>query len=231
MEWRGNGNVVDFQAFVLNVEEPDHRIANSLQLISSVLRLQLKDSQRNGQAVTRDHFGIMIEETIARVESVAMLHRLLSTGRDRESINLDQYLRIICDNIVLSLSFVGKVESTYLLSSGQVTSPDVAVSVGLIVTELLTNSIKYAHPTGVDGKIVVSSTLDGGRIMIEVEDDGVGLPVDCDPNSDGNLGLTLVRSMATKCGGTVDFDSTAIGLRVRLLLPEAGCRRQANSSP
>jgi two-component sensor histidine kinase len=218
----------DFLNDLSHVGEPDHRIANSLQMITSLLRLQLSENQRSTEPV-RGQLATLLGEAVARIEAVAELHRHLSMTPGRESVDLDQYLRTICNGIVSSLPFAGKVEPQYLLTGGQITSPDVAISVGLIVTELLTNSIKYSHPTGVDGKIVVASKLEGDHLVIEIDDDGVGLPVDFHPKSDGNLGYRLIRSLAAKCGATLDFRSTDIGLRVRLILPEESCLKSPGS--
>lgn len=203
------------------IGEADHRIANSLSMISGLLRLHARDLHRKQEPVSSNDIVLIIEEAISRIEAVAMLHRFLSVEPDRRAVDLDQYLFRVCDAVISSVASDRKIEPIYRLGSGQLVSPQIAVSIGLIVTELLTNSIKYAHPTGIEGKAVIATTLDGDHLAIDVEDDGVGLPVDHDPASDGSLGFRLVRSMATQCGGSVEFQSSEIGLRVRLVVPQA----------
>jgi PAS domain S-box-containing protein len=100
-----------------------------------------------------------------------------------------------------------------------VTSDDAAV-IGLIVGEAVTNAIKFSHPTGVPGKITVHCQQDDkGRITIEVTDDGVGLPENFDPKSDGNVGFRMMRALSERLGAALVFESTSLGLGVSLRVP------------
>ena len=88
-----------------------------------------------------------------------------------------------------------------------VTSDEAAV-IGLIVGEAVTNAIKYSHPTGVPGKITVECQQDDkGRIAIDVTDDGVGLPENFDPKSDGNVGFRMMRALSERLGAALAFES------------------------
>lgn len=100
--------------------------------------------------------------------------------------------------------------------------PGVAAPLVLIVTEAITNAIKYAHPTGVPGKVVVSCQQDlKSAIAIQVTDDGVGLPENFDAASDGNTGFSLMRASSERLGATLAFKSTSLGLEVSLSVPRA----------
>lgn len=199
--------------------EADHRIANNLAMISGLLRLKAKGlKERTGSVRPNEALGIL-EEVAFQIEVIASLHRLLSRKAHGGQIELDQYLRSVCNAAIPSLSIVGRVTPQYNLSCGRFVAPDFAVSIALAVAELLTNAIKYAHPSGVDGKIIVSAMSRGDRLVVEVTDDGVGLPEGYDPTAGGGLGLRLVRQTAARWGGSVEFDAGDLGLCVRLILP------------
>jgi two-component sensor histidine kinase len=86
------------------------------------------------------------------------------------------------------------------------------------------NAVKFAHPAGVAGDLVIACNRREDVIVIEVVDDGVGLPEGFDPAVDGEFGLQLLRSLASQLKARLEFDNTGLGLRVRLSLP-AGIKR------
>jgi two-component sensor histidine kinase len=94
------------------------------------------------------------------------------------------------------------------------------VPIALIVSEMVTNAVKHAHPAGVAGRIDVGCHLDGSRIIVEVTDDGVGLPENFDVLDGGDLGFKMVRALASQLGALPIFDSGPLGLRFMLLLPK-----------
>jgi two-component sensor histidine kinase len=94
------------------------------------------------------------------------------------------------------------------------------LSIGFIVVELVTNAVKYAHPTGVAGEIKVACAQDpDGTITVAVSDDGVGLPEGMDPMKADSLGLRIVRSLAAQLGARVSFAHDALGLSCVLQIP------------
>jgi two-component sensor histidine kinase len=152
---------------------------------------------------------------------------LLSRRVHGGQIELDQYLRSVCNAAIPSLAILGRVTPQYDLSCGRFVAPDFAVSIALAVAELLTNAIKHAHPAGVDGRIVVSAKARGDQLVVEVADDGVGLPEGHDGTAESGLGLRLVRQTAARWGGSVEFDGSELGLCVRLILPVAASPGEA----
>ncbi len=96
----------------------------------------------------------------------------------------------------------------------------IALSVGFMVGEAVTNAVKYAHPAGAPGVIALDCqrTADGSTI-VRIHDDGVGLPQDFDANNDGGLGMRVMRSIAKQLGADLAFVSHATGLTVDLRLP------------
>ena len=97
-----------------------------------------------------------------------------------------------------------------------------AVSLGLLIGELITNAVKYAHPAGVDGVITISSSSqDGATIDFDVTDDGVGLPEDFDPLRNSSLGFRMVRTLAEQLGATLSFQNYGLGFNCKLRMPYA----------
>jgi len=94
-----------------------------------------------------------------------------------------------------------------------------ALAVGFIIAEMMTNALKYAHPTGLPVLLHLSCTsADDRSICIEVSDDGVGLPERFDPAKDGGRGFRLMRSLARQLGAELDFTSSPLGTTCRLVL-------------
>lgn len=140
-------------------------------------------------------------------------------------VDLGAGLREICSSLVSSHSFGDGVEFVDSFTPGCLVRPDQVAPVTQIVREVVANAIAYAHPTGVRGKLVVSCRKAcAGGVIIDVADDGVGLPEGFDPAVDGGPGFRLARSLCQALGATVSFDSTALGLIVRILVPRQPAR-------
>lgn len=199
--------------------EADHRISNNLAMVSGLLRRKAKGFQSLSDPVSGDDVRGVLEEAAFQIEIIANLHKLLSNKAEERQIDMDQYLRSVCNAAMPSLSSAGRVKPEYRLGCGLSVTPEFAVSVALAIAELLTNAIKYAHPSGVDGEIMVAAMSRGDQLVIEVADDGVGLPEGYDPGANGSFGLRLVRQTAERWGGSVEFESSALGLCVRLIMP------------
>ncbi|HLH11672.1 MAG TPA: sensor histidine kinase [Methylovirgula sp.] len=198
--------------------EAEHRIANNLALIASLVRMQ-SSSLPTGHSMPVEDVRIQLEEICARIETVGRLHRLLVRREGQTSVDLGSYLREISEVIVSSLANRERVLLAAELESCCITSPKQAVAVGLIVCEAITNSLKYAHPTGVAGKLQLGCRQAADGVAIEVTDDGVGLPEGLDPMTEGALGFRLMRTLAAQLGARLEFEELPIGLCVRITLP------------
>jgi two-component sensor histidine kinase len=98
--------------------------------------------------------------------------------------------------------------------------PRHALHAGLITAELLTNAVKYAHPTGLPVSIQVRcETNDNGSFLVEVTDDGVGFPENFDPSTDGGLGFQLMRALANGLSAELQFEHDSLGVCARLVKP------------
>ncbi len=201
--------------------EADHRIANHLSLIASLLRLQTR-ALAESKSLSKEDAVWLLEDCGHRIETVAGVHRLLAAQADHHArIDVRDYLRDIARSIVESTAARGK----YVLKSNCdhdcLIRADRIDSLGLLVGELVTNAVKYAHPAGVAGAITICAGASGNSIIVTVSDDGVGLPEGFDPTTNGNIGFRMIRSLVQRLQGEIAFDSSPLGLSVTLRIPNS----------
>jgi two-component sensor histidine kinase len=154
------------------------------------------------------------------VDTVAKLHRMLSQSHRHTAVDVGGYLRELAASITGSLSPKTKVRVTHQADNDCTLAPDQVLTLGMLVSELITNSVKYAHPSGLPVSIDIDCReTDTGGIAIKIADDGIGLPENFNAASDGALGLRMVRSLAAQLGGSISFDSSPLGTCARLELP------------
>lgn len=202
--------------------EANHRIANDLALIAGLIRFQAANLPPTPTIATAE-VRRLLQEMSGRIDAVGPLHRLLMSSDDSTLIDLAAYLQEIAEAAVSSLASSGQTKLSFDLIPDCVISAKRGVTVGLLVGEAIANALKYAHPTGVAGKIhVASRRLEDGGLIIEIADDGVGLPDDFDAATDGGAGLTLMRGLADQLAGRIEFEQRPIGLCVRVRLAPRG---------
>jgi two-component sensor histidine kinase len=199
--------------------EADHRIANNLALIVSLLRLRARNLSQQSGAMEPADVKMLLEDIAARVETVARLHRMLSQSYRDAQVDLCAYVRELCGSLTNALSPKGQARITCQTANPHLLPPDQVLTIGLLISELVTNAVKYAHPSGLSVQIDVDCRQTDGRLVLHIADDGVGLPDNFDPEKDGGLGLRMVRSFAKQLGGTLRFESPGTGTSVRLEMP------------
>jgi two-component sensor histidine kinase len=201
------------------VAESNHRIANNLAMLAGMVRMYARTMARSTEPVERDDIGALFDDIGCRIDAIAHLHTLLARNEHGEPVKLGDYLRDVAATIMSSMSYTGRAEMKSLPSSVCTIAPERAATVGLIVGELVTNALKYAHPSGVRGMIVIGCDLIGGTILVEVTDDGVGLPDAFDLRKNAGLGLRLIHALADQIKANLDFTNTGVGLSVTLRIP------------
>jgi two-component sensor histidine kinase len=192
----------------LLMREVNHRVANSLQLISALINLQA--GRLGGEAAD------VLRHAAARVEAVMLVHRRLYTSDDVMSVELAQYL----EGLIGELRPVAADRNLSLtLTADALPVPtDTAIRLGLIVNELVSNALKYAYPDGRTGEVrVLLIRDDGDGLQLTVEDDGVGLAPEEGRRGTG-FGSTIVSSMAKTMRAEVTRDTAHAGTRVTLRL-------------
>jgi two-component sensor histidine kinase len=157
-----------------------------------------------------------LSETQARISAVAGMHRSLYTSDDVRHVDLDIYLKRLVDELEGSLGESGHFGGIDLDLDAIELSSDRAVSVGMIVTELVTNAIKYAYRDRPAGRIAVSlKRLSGDRAILVVEDDGNGIPEKVTPQGTG-LVTRIVTAMAAAIGDGLKIVPKSQGTRIEV---------------
>ncbi len=203
-------------------DEANHRIANHLAMLAALGRLQAKGVGRTPNALSGKDVQRLLEDFAGRLETVAEIHRLLAHRPGGAPVDVAEYLDRIAQGLVSSLTATSQTSIQCLFPMRLVLPAEQAVALGLLVSELITNALKYAHPAGVAGAITIeASTDDDGAIAIEVGDDGVGLPDDVDPLQSQSLGFRTIRLLASQLGASVSFDNHGLGLSCVVHIPYA----------
>jgi two-component sensor histidine kinase len=190
------------------LREVNHRVANSLQLVTAMVRLQSKSLS---DSAARE----ALADTERRIDAIAQVHRSLYTTDDAEGVDMKDYLQALVDELGGAWASEKPKRALLLQAESIRLSPDRAVSLGVIVNELVSNAFKYAYGPTSPGEVRVSLTRDEGMFLLAVEDDGVGLgPV---PRTQGSgLGSRLIGAMAKSLKGAFEYDSGGSGLRATL---------------
>ena len=189
------------------LQEMRHRIANSLQLIASIILLK-------ANTVKSEESRLHLQDAHDRILSIATVQRNLDpTGVDSE-VPVAAYLTILCESLARSMIGGRKpISLKVIASAGSVTS-DEAIALGLITTELVVNALKHAFPEG-EGQITLTFESKGKNWKLNVGDDGVGLAATHSTKHTG-LGTTLIGSLAKQLDATVERKSTARGTVVTI---------------
>lgn len=197
----------------LLLQETRHRIANSLQIIASVL---LHDARKSLSEEARSR----LHSAHHRVMSVATLERHLSSVGEEE-VQLRPYLTTLCETIGASMIRDTKRISFEAVIEDRKVDANVAVGLGLIATELVFNALKHAFPDGRAGKITVAYATVGAGWALTVLDDGVGLPEAQDGGRQG-LGSGIVQGLAKQLHGHVVLSSRPEGGVEASVIHQAG---------
>lgn len=192
------------------LREVNHRVANSLQLVSAFVSLQ-------SNAIADQAAKDALQDTQRRIAAIGQVHRRLYTSNDVEGVEMAEYLESLVEELGQTWSLAG-AERHIRLTSDPIRLPtDRAVSVGVIVNELVSNACKYAYDGRAGGEIRIDLRHDGvGRFHLAVEDDGCGMEPNAPARGTG-LGTRLVRAMAQSLHSAVSYGaSPAGGLRATL---------------
>jgi PAS domain S-box-containing protein len=194
------------------IREVHHRVKNNLQIIISLLNLQsryLKDE------TTLSAF----RESQNRIKAMALVHEKLYQSTDVSKIELENYIKFLGDNL---FSFFGMRRKgiTFTTDIKDISlAIDTAIPIGLMINELISNSLKYAFPAGRKGEISLAIHRQDHTLTILFKDNGVGIPQDFDWRNAKSLGLRLVISLVEQLQGTIELDRTA-GTAVTIVVKE-----------
>jgi len=184
------------------LKEVHHRVKNNLQIINSLLRME---AGRNTDLPTQN----VLKEMHGRVRSMALLHESLYRSSTFAAVDLGDYLqKLVSQTFLLLVGGPNRIRLQTDLASVQV-AMDQALPCGLIINELISNSIKHAFPGSRHGEIRIELKVleNGQRLRLSLSDNGVGLPPDFLERSDKSLGLKLVGDLADQLNGRLETGS------------------------
>lgn len=191
--------------------EVNHRVANSLALVASLVTLQAK-------AVKEQPAKDALAETQGRIYAISLIHKRLYSSGDVGMVALDEYLSALLDNLETSMHAAGHGASLRYDIDALKLPTDASINLGVVVTEWVTNAFKYAYPEHPGEVRVGLKAAPGGRAELVVEDDGVGRRAE--PNVRGTgLGTRIVTAMAASMGGDIDYRARSPGTAARLVFP------------
>ena len=183
------------------LREIHHRVKNNLQMISSLLNLQVA-SIKDPQVVQ------LFRECQTRITSIALLHETLHRSNDLSCIKMSNYLRTLAGHVSRSYGVDPKAIILDLLVEDLTLDTDTAMTCGMIVEELLSNSLKHAYAVAKEGRIQIElQAQNAGAYLLQVSDDGVGISKDRVRRNPGSLGLELVNLLVEKLEGAVELQS------------------------
>ncbi len=171
------------------LREIHHRVKNNMQIISSLLMLQ-------SDKIEDKKYIDIFTDSHNRILSMALIHEKLYQSENFAHIDVKEYINDLVSNLIYSYAATGNVKLEMKVDNFPL-NIDLAVPCGLIINELVTNSLKYAFPESIKGKItIVFISKDNNGLLLCVSDDGIGIPVDIDIRKTKSLGLNLVTALA-----------------------------------
>jgi two-component sensor histidine kinase len=194
------------------LKEIHHRVKNNLQIVSSVINLQ-------SEKLEDDKLKDVLEELRMRISSIALTHQLLYQKNSLNHVFLNEFIGTLLDQISGSFQnpnietvFENRVDNTKL-------SIDIAIPLGLLINEIVTNAFKHAFERGQKGVITVKAQLEGKKLLVTIADNGKGLPVGKDliSENEGTLGFELITILSQQLNAQVTLESH-LGTTFRMVM-------------
>ena len=199
--------------------EANHRIANSLALLTGLVRMEGTSARKHGASYSGAEVCLLLDGVAARIGTISQLHRILSRRAPDGVVDMQPHLKEITDALTAALS--SGEQHLRVVHTGR----DCLVlmrhvqPIVLILSEIFINAVKYAHPTGVPLIILVDcEPSPDGRLLLTISDDGVGLPEGFVPERDGGMGFKVMYRLAQEMGCDLRILSTHLCLSFRLTL-------------
>lgn len=178
------------------LKEIHHRVKNNLQIMQNLIDLQARR--------LKDPAALPgLQDCLGRVKALAMVHEKLHRSADLDSVNFADYARDLVQSLFQAYGADGKRIALRAEVQEIFLGMDEAVPCGLLLHELVSNSLKHAFPGGRTGQVWIGLSQADGRARLRVGDDGVGLPAGLDFRASGTVGLQLVSTLARQLGGDI----------------------------
>lgn len=208
----------DTQSMACQVAEADHRISNHLAFLAGYVRLKGADLVHRAAASNKTDLSLFIDGIGAQIMAISQVHRLLSSDGTLGSADLGHHMGAICCALRSGIS--RDVITLESFASDCTVPLHRLLPTTQIVTEVITNAIKYGDPLGQPGMIKVACGKHAdGTVSIEIQDNGPGLSSPLAEIETRGFGSRLVQTLVEQIEGTIEYISTDHGLTVRLSLP------------
>ena len=196
------------------MKEIHHRVKNNLMVISSLLSLQSK-------YIKDEESKEIFRESQNRAQSMALIHERLYRSTDMKSIDFADYIRSLTRDLFNTYSTqLGRVDLKMDVEDVEVDINN-AVPLGLIINEMVTNSLKYAFPDDREGTISISFYKEKDEYLLEVRDDGIGIPEEFEVEKNDSLGMMLINSLTSQISGQLEMErSPGTTFRIKFKDPE-----------
>jgi two-component sensor histidine kinase len=192
------------------LREMNHRVKNSLAIVSSLLNLQARD-------IKNPELTGHLNEAAYRISAIGKAHDQLSYASHTEKMDIGQYIQTICKDLDESVANCEVITDAH---DGIFVSTDRAISIALIVNELITNAAKYAYKGKTGGKIWITVERNtNDLIVISVRDEGAGLPADFEIHKAKGLGMRIITSFAKQLNAEIVARSLRPGTEFILSMP------------
>ena len=198
--------------------EADHRIANSLALVSSLLKAQAREVGSR-PALTGLEARAILEASAARIDAVGNLHRLLMGASAPPSLDVAEHLTNIAEAARGFATQAGAIKLFYDFGPNLKLDSARLTALGLFAGEVILNSFKHAHPANAPGEIRISARQIDAFLVLVVEDDGVGFRDGFKADLHGRTGFKVMDALADQLNAQVVRKSTPLGLWTEILFP------------
>jgi len=184
------------------LREIHHRVKNNLQIIISLLNLQAR-------YITDDTTLSAFRDSQNRVRAMALVHEKLYQSADLGTIDLENYIRFLANNLLRFSGMSDKGITLKMDIHDIFLTIDTAIPFGLIINELISNSLKYAFPDGRCGEISIAIHRQDQKLILLFKDNGIGIHEDFDWRNATSMGLRLVIVLVAQLDGTIELDRSS----------------------
>jgi len=182
------------------LKEIHHRVKNNLHIISNLLDLQ-------SDYIEDEKVLDLFADSQNRIQTMALIHEQLYQSKDLAKIDFSEYIHTLMDNLLSSYNNTETIINPRVNVESISLNLETAIPCGLIINELVTNSLKYAFPNGENGEVGIELHQDEqAKIYLTIRDNGIGIPADFDWQNSSSLGLKLVRILSKQLKAEIEFN-------------------------
>ncbi len=191
------------------LQEVHHRIKNNLNLVTSLIKLRSRD-------VNNDSAKSFLEETYQRIKSIGLIHELLYRSKDLSRVSARHFIEKLVSNLLDSYQRNEDQIELSLNIDDVCMDLDTGISCGLLINELVVNTLKHAFPNGEKGKVCIALHTEDEKSTLIIQDNGVGMSEDHAAKSPQTLGLRIVNALVEQLRGTIELVNGGSGTTFRI---------------